>query len=269
MDRELRRRVAAVVPVHLYGQPADMDAILDIAERYGLIVIEDACQAHGAEYFSEKIVVGKRQAPWGWQRPSASIPGKTSGACGEGGAVTTNDPAIARKIRMLRDHGQAQKYYHDLEGYNGRLDAIQAGILGVKLRRLPVWNEERRKAAECYHDLLGNVESVGIPDEPKWSKAVYHLYVVRVEHRDELLKHLAAAKIGTGIHYPVPLHLQVAYRDLGYTSGDFPVTERAAAEVLSLPMFPGIGEAEQRWVVEEVRAFGAAHRHLAASAAHA
>ena len=167
-------------------------------------------------------------------------PGKNLGACGEGGAVTTNDADVAQKVRMLRDHGQAQKYYHDIEGYNGRLDAIQAGILRVKLRKLTTWNKQRRECAQPYNDLFAGMPRVGSPYEPACSRAVYHLYVVRVAHRAELQRELSDAGIGTGIHYPVPLHLQKAYQYSGYQEGDFPVAERLAKDIVSLPMFPGL-----------------------------
>ena len=181
-------------------------------------------------------------------------PAKNLGACGEAGAVTTNDAELAKTIRMLRDHGQAQKYYHDMEGYNGRLDTIQAGILRVKLARLAAWNEQRRECARRYNELFAGSVEVGTPHEPEWSKAVYHLYVVRVADRAELQRQLNAVGIGTGIHYPVPLHLQKAYEDLGHTPGDFPVAERVSKEILSLPMFPGLTAEQQKRVAEYVMA---------------
>jgi dTDP-4-amino-4,6-dideoxygalactose transaminase len=244
--------VKAVVPVHLYGQMADMDPILEIAEEYNLMVIEDACQAHGAEYFSVKKNRWCRAGSMGKAAAFSFYPGKNLGACGEGGAVTTNDPRIARKIKMLRDHGQAQKYFHDIEGYNGRLDAIQCGMLRVKLRRLEDWNEARRAAAARYAALFSGIDGVVVPYEPSWSKAVYHLYVVRVGCRENLGKDLNAAGIGTGLHYPVPLHLQNAYAHLGYKKGDFPATERVAAEILSLPMFPQLTAQQQQAVVAAI-----------------
>ena len=183
-------------------------------------------------------------------------PGKNLGACGEAGAVTTKDPIIAGKIRMLRDHGQKQKYHHEIEGYNGRLDAIQAGLLSVKLARLPGWNEQRRQAAECYRQVLGSAaEMVVLPYEPTWSKAVYHLFVVRVKNREGLQKWLGDTQIGTGIHYPVPLHLQKAYEGLGYKTGSFPVAEKAAIEIVSLPMFAEITREQQRTVIDLIRNF--------------
>lgn len=252
-ERKTGSRVAAIVPVHLYGQPADMDAILEIAEQYGLFVIEDACQAHGAEYFSERDNLWKKAGAMGRAGAFSFYPGKNLGACGEAGAVTTNDEALARKVQMLRDHGQIKKYYHDIEGYNGRLDAIQAGILRVKLRHLPAWNEQRRQAACRYREMFSAADgAVTLPFEPSWAKAVYHLYVVRVRERDRLQKDLAEVKIGTGIHYPIPLHLQKAYSNLGYPAGSFPIAEKAAAEIVSLPMFPGLSAEQQGRVVERV-----------------
>jgi dTDP-4-amino-4,6-dideoxygalactose transaminase len=254
VNRKLGKRVAAIVPVHLYGQAADMDPILDVAERYNLLVIEDACQAHGAEYFSAKDGCWKKAGSMGRAAAFSFYPGKNLGACGEAGAVTTNDATLAKKIRMLRDHGQAQKYYHDIEGYNGRLDAIQAGILEVKLRHLTAWNERRRKLARHYLDLLDSVEGVVLPVEPSWSKSVYHLFVIRVDDRGKLQQELNEAMIGAAIHYPVPLHLQKAYARLGYRSGDFPVAERCASEIISLPMFPDLRSEEQKRVAKVVKA---------------
>jgi dTDP-4-amino-4,6-dideoxygalactose transaminase len=270
IDRELGLRVAAVVPVHLYGQPADMDRIIELAERYNLLVIEDACQAHGAEYLSQKDGRWKKAGSMGRAAAFSFYPGKNLGACGEAGAVTTNDAELAQKIRVLRDHGQAQKYYHDVEGYNGRLDAVQAGILKVKLEHLAAWNEHRRQVAREYGKLfVQTAADAGQPYEPSWVKAVYHLYVIRVANRLELQRHLADANIGTAIHYPVPLHLQKAYDGLGYTAGDFPVSERVAKEILSLPMYPGLERSQIREVVEQVEAFlalNAAARPSVASA---
>src|SRR3984957_5758580 len=206
------RPVTAVVPVHLYGQMVDMDAILELAERFHLIVIEDACQAHGAEYFSKKHNRWFKAGSMGQAAGFSFYPGKNLGACGEGGTITTNDPKIAKACKMLRDHGQAKKYYHDIEGYNGRLDSIQTGILSVKLKHLAGWNEKRRERAAEYKGLFVKSGSeVRIPFEPSWSKAVYHLYVVRAADREAYMAHLSGAGIGTGIHYPIPLHLQKAY----------------------------------------------------------
>jgi dTDP-4-amino-4,6-dideoxygalactose transaminase len=245
------RPVTSIVPVHLYGQMVDMDAILELAERYHLIVIEDACQAHGAEYFSRKHNRWFKAGSMGHAAGFSFYPGKNLGACGEGGAITTNDAKIAQACKMLRDHGQAKKYYHDIEGYNGRLDSIQTGILSVKLRHLANWNEQRREHAAGYKSLFDNTGAgVQVPFEPSWSRAVYHLYVVRVADREGLMAHLKDAGIWTGIHYPIPLHMQKAYASLGYKNGDFPVTERVAREIVSLPMFPQL-KAEQRAAVAD------------------
>jgi dTDP-4-amino-4,6-dideoxygalactose transaminase len=250
------RPVTAVVPVHLYGQTADMDAILDLAARFGLIVIEDACQAHGAEYFSRKRNRWMQAGSMGRAAAFSFYPGKNLGACGEAGAVTTSDAALAKKISMLRDHGQAQKYYHDVEGYNGRLDAIQAGLLHAKLAHLAKWNAQRRERAAEYNRLFAAGDDLVVPPfEPSWSRAVYHLYVIRTGDREGMMNHLKKAGIGTGIHYPIPLHLQKAYASLQYQRGDFPVAEKAAAEIVSLPMFPQLTAEQQARVVEEILSF--------------
>jgi len=257
ISKRSAREVTAVV--HLYGQMADMDPIIALAEQYGLIVVEDACQAHGAEYLSRELNRG-----YGWRKAGSMgraaafsfYPGKNLGACGEAGAVTTNDSEIAAKIRMLRDHGQAKKYYHDVEGYNGRLDAIQAGILHVKLNHLSKWNDRRgERAAEYNWSLAAIASSIILPYEPSWSRAVYHLYVVRIDDRKGFMAHLKAAGIGTGIHYPIPLHLQKAYGSLGYAAGDFPVSEKIADHIVSLPMFPQMTAEQQHRIIEEIERF--------------
>ncbi len=251
-----QRPIAAIVPVHLYGQMADMDPLLEIAGQYGLTVIEDACQAHGAEYFSQVQHAWRRAGSMGAAAAFSFYPGKNLGACGEAGAVTTNDEAIAETTRMLRDHGQSSKYYHKMEGYNGRLDALQAGILRIKLGHLSEWNRRRREIAERYNQLLAPIASkVGLPREPVCSKGVYHLYVIQHPQREEIRTNLAAAGIASGLHYPVPLHLQEAYNCLGYRRGDFPVSEKAAAEVLSLPMYPQLTADDQARVAERVIQF--------------
>lgn len=256
IEKTSGRPVSAVVPVHLYGQTADMDPILELAERYNLIVIEDACQAHGAQYYSKRQNAWKKAGSMGRAAAFSFYPGKNLGACGEAGAITTNDEGLAQQMKMIRDHGQAKKYYHDMEGYNGRLDAMQAGFLSVKLRYLAKWNESRRALAHRYHKLFADAEdSVIVPWEAPWTRGVYHLYVVRVPDREALQAHLAEAGIGTGIHYPVPLHVQKAYAHLGYKKGDFPVTERVAAEIVSLPMFPQLRHEEQMDVVKKVLEF--------------
>ena len=256
IHRRLQKPVTAVIPVHLYGQTADMDAILKIAGCYRMIVIEDACQAHGAEYFSREENRWRKAGSMGHAAAFSFYPGKNLGACGEAGAATTNDEAVARKMRMLRDHGQSRKYYHDIEGYNGRLDSLQAGILAVKLKYLADWNEQRRESARAYDELLAPMSSIlTLPHQPSWSKSVFHLYVVRTQNRDELQKHLEDAGVGTGIHYPVPVHLQAAYSSLGWKQGDFPVAEEAAEQILSLPMFAGLQYQQQKRVAEAVAEF--------------
>jgi dTDP-4-amino-4,6-dideoxygalactose transaminase len=235
--------IKAIVPVHLYGQVADMDGIQAIADRYGLLIVEDACQAHGADYQSNGA--WKRAGTFGKAAAFSFYPGKNLGACGEAGAITTNDEQVARTVQMLRDHGQRRKYYHGLEGYNGRLDAIQAAFLRVKLRHLGTWNAQRRAAAMRYNSLLASSPVVQVPYEPESSTAVYHLYVVRTQNRDALGEYLKNQGIATGLHYPVPLHLQECYEGWGYAHGSLPVTERIASEILSLPMFPGLTAEQQ------------------------
>jgi dTDP-4-amino-4,6-dideoxygalactose transaminase len=255
IHRKLQAPVTAVVPVHIYGQTADMDPILDLASKYNLIVIEDACQAHGAEYFSKKANAWRKAGSMGHAAAFSFYPGKNLGACGEAGAVTTNNEAAARTMRMLRDHGQAQKYYHQVEGFNGRLDALQAGFLTTKLRHLAGWNRQRQQAAKRYDQAFTALDGVVAPFCPDSVRAVHHLYVIRVHNRDAVQKHLAKSGIGTGIHYPVPLHLQEAYRHLQYPAGSFPVCERVASEILSLPMYPQLRADQIRSVVGEVATF--------------
>jgi dTDP-4-amino-4,6-dideoxygalactose transaminase len=254
ISKRTGRPVTAIVPVHLYGHPADMDPIMELAERYKLIVIEDACQAHGSEYFSQRNNRWMTAGSIGKAAAFSFYPGKNLGACGEAGAITTNDEVIARKCKTIRDHGQAKKYYHDMEGYNGRLDAIQAAFLRIKLKHLHKWNEQRRERARVYGTLLAELGEMAIlPVVVPWAKAIYHLYVIRVEDRNALMAKLAADHIGTGIHYPIPLHLQKAYAGLGHQEGDFPVSERLAKEIVSLPMFPNLTDTQQSFVCERVR----------------
>jgi dTDP-4-amino-4,6-dideoxygalactose transaminase len=274
-----RNKPRAVLPVHLYGQSADMDSILEIADRFGLIVIEDACQAHGAFYYSEKSKKWRKAGSMGLAGAFSFYPGKNLGACGEGGAVTTNDEKIVQKIRMLRDHGQAKKYYHEFEGFNGRLDAIQTGILRVKLKHLSEWNEKRRQNASLYtqhlntaapqhsstaalgtqHSILdtqhSSLNTIITPYEPAWSKAVYHLYIIRTKRRDDLQRYLLENGINTGLHYPIPLHLQTAYSKNGFKEGDFPITEKVAKEILSLPMFPQLTAEQIEYVTSKINQF--------------
>lgn len=247
LKRSITKRSKAIVPVHLYGHPADMDAIHDLASGYGIRVIEDAAQAHGAIY------KGRKAGSLGAVAAFSFYPAKNLGACGESGAITTDDPALAQKVRMLRDHGQSEKYLHEIEGYNGRLDAIQAAILRIKLRRLPQWNEARRHLASVYDESLSDIPELILPKEAAFARAVYHLYVVRTRRRAELREKLKERGIGTGLHYPHPLHLQKAFSALGYSSGSFPVSELLAGEVLSLPLYPELDPDSVRYVSAQIR----------------
>jgi dTDP-4-amino-4,6-dideoxygalactose transaminase len=249
IQRAVGPKTKAIIPVHIYGQPADMDPILEIAAVKKLVVIEDACQAHGALY------KGKKAGSMGVAGCFSFYPGKNLGACGEGGAVITHSEEIANKIRMIRDHGQAKKYYHDMEGYNGRLDAIQAGVLRIKLKRLESWNESRRQNAKHYNELLSPIKGVSVPVEADGCRHVYHLYVILADDRDGLQKYLKDKGIGTGLHYPVPLHLQRAYAKKGYKEGAFPVTENVAKRLLSLPMFPELTREQIEYVADCIRQF--------------
>jgi dTDP-4-amino-4,6-dideoxygalactose transaminase len=226
----------------------DMDPIFEIAKKHDLLVIEDACQAHGAVYKG-----GKKAGALAASGCYSFYPGKNLGACGEGGAVVTADAGIDRTVRMLRDHGQSKKYIHEIEGYNGRLDAIQAAILRIKLKHLGEWNAARRKNAKLYDKLFEGVKGVTVVPEPAWSTSVYHLYVIKVADRDGVQKKLADKGVSTALHYPIPLHLQNAYKGLGYKKGDFPVSEKQADEILSLPMFPELTEEQIRYVADSVK----------------
>jgi dTDP-4-amino-4,6-dideoxygalactose transaminase len=228
----LTPRTKAIIPVHLFGQPADMDPILEFAREHGLFVIEDAAQAHGARYKGHRVGTLADAAAFSF------YPGKNLGAFGEAGAVVTRNPELANKIRILRDHGQVKKYQHALIGWNARMDGIQAAVLSVKLRHLNAGNGLRRAHAAHYDFALSGLKEIGLPFASPTNRHVYHIYAVRVANREEVIRRLTDLGIGTGIHYPVPIHLQEAYRSLGYTAGAFPVAERCAEEFLSLPMFP-------------------------------
>jgi dTDP-4-amino-4,6-dideoxygalactose transaminase len=231
-----KRRVAAILPVHLYGLPVDIDSLMDIAGEYQVPVVEDACQAHGARYRTKGE--WKRAGTVGLAAGFSFYPGKNLGAMGDGGALATNNVELATKVRYLRDHGSAEKYIHiSPDGWNSRLDAIQAAILSIKLRKLDEWNSRRRHAAAFYQEALAGLP-LDLPVEPDYSEHVYHLYVVRAADRDYLQKELNVCGIGVGLHYPIPLHLQKAYQALGYPIGSFPNAERSASSVLSLPMHP-------------------------------
>jgi len=244
IEAAITPRTKGIVPVHLYGQTADMAPILAIAEKHGLWVVEDACQAHLAEY------KGRKAGSIGIAAAFSFYPGKNMGACGEGGAVTTMDVDLAGKVRMLRDHGQARKYYHEMEGYNGRGDALHAAALRVKLKYLPEWNKARGKNAQRYFELLTNVEDVILPKVADGCLPVYHLFVIQIDNRDSVAEALKQKGINTGLHYPIPLHLQKAYADLKIPEGSFPVTEAYSKKLLSLPMFPELSEEQIYYVCD-------------------
>jgi len=248
IEAAITARTRAIIPVHLYGQPADMDPILEIAHRHNLIVLEDACQGHGALYKE------KRTGSIGQAAAFSFYPGKNLGAYGDGGMVVTNDEAIYRKLNLLRNYGQSRKYYHEIQGFNRRLDTLQAAVLRVKLRYLDKWNDARRTHAQRYSDLLQD-SGVSTPEVPAYATPVWHLYVVRSEKRDALRSYLAEQGISAIMHYPTPIHLQPAYAELGYQSGDFPVTERFADQVLSLPMYAELSDEQIAQVVRSVREF--------------
>lgn len=240
-------RTKAIVPVHLYGQPTDMDPILELAEQHALAVVEDACQAHGATY------KGRRAGSLGHAAAFSFYPGKNLGAYGDAGAVVTNDAKVAESLKMLRNYGSAKKYHHETLGFNRRLDTLQAAVLRVKLRYLDAWSDARREHAALYTQLLEG--SVVTPTRAAYASPVYHLYVVRVQERERFQAHLSNQGISTGIHYPVPVHLQPAYEDLGYKRGDFPITERYAQEIVSLPMYPELTPSLITRVADAVKSY--------------
>jgi len=248
---KITRRTKAILPVHLYGQPAEMDAIVDLAEQHGLFVIEDACQAHGARWGGRKV------GSIGHVGAFSFYPGKNLGAAGDGGAVTTNDPALAERVAMLRNGGQRGKYEHIIQGVNSRLDEMQAAVLRVKLAHLDAWNSARRALAHRYEELLAG-SSIELPEERPGAAPeghVWHLYAIRHPRRDALAAYLKARGIGTGVHYPTPLHLQPAFASLGIGPGAYPVAERQAREELSLPLFPELTADDVAYVANAVRAF--------------
>lgn len=248
VEEKITEKTRAIIPVHLYGQPADMDEIISIAKKYNLFVLEDACQAHGALYKD------KRCGSLGDAAAFSFYPAKNLGAYGDGGAVVTNSPEIAEKIKMLRDYGQKEKYHHQIKGYNSRLDTLQAAILRVKLRKLEEWNKKRMEAAHHYNQLLKN-EKIVLPKTTPDRTHVFHLYVIRVKERDKIRKYLEQKGISTGIHYPIPIHLQPSFREIGYKVGDFPVTETYAKEILSLPIYPEIKPEQIVYTCNEIIKF--------------
>jgi dTDP-4-amino-4,6-dideoxygalactose transaminase len=243
LEDRITPRTKGIIPVHLFGQTADMDPILRVARRHGIAVIEDACQAHGAEYR------GRRAGSHGDFGCFSFYPGKNLGACGEAGAVVTNHDEAARHMRVFRDHGQTQKYHHHVIGWNARMDGIQAAILSVKLKHLPVWTEHRRRNAAAYARLLRGVPGVMTPVEADYATHVYHVYAIRAAERDHLLRKMLEYGVQCLVHYPVPVHLQTAYRHLGHAPGAFPIAEQCAAEYLSLPMFAELNHEQIESVV--------------------
>jgi len=247
IEAAISPQTRGIVPVHLYGQPADMDTINAIAKKHDLWVVEDACQAHLAEY------KGRLAGSLGRAAAFSFYPGKNLGACGEAGAVTTNDSELAATVAMLRDHGQSRKYYHDMEGYNGRCDALQAAALSVKLRHLGRWTDARRRHASRYQTLLQGLSGLKLPAIAPTNISAYHLFVVQVDNRDFVMKSLADKGIATGLHYPLPLHLQKAYSHLQLPKGSFPVTEGCAQRLLSLPMYPELTEEQIVYICDSLK----------------
>jgi dTDP-4-amino-4,6-dideoxygalactose transaminase len=250
LEKAITKQTKAIMPVHLYGQTVDMDPIMEIASRYELPVIEDACQSHGARY------KGRRAGSLGHMAAFSFYPGKNLGAYGDGGMIVTNDGEMADKLRVLRNYGQREKYHHVEQGYNRRLDTIQAAVLRVKLPYLDSWNAARRECARMYNEILADTGAV-LPVVAPYAEMVWHLYVIRVKNRDALKTYLSERGIGAGIHYPIPIHLQPAYHSLGYKQGDFPITERFADEILSLPIYPELSPSAIEHVAETIRDFAA------------
>lgn len=248
VERAITPRTKAILPVHLYGQPFDVDAIREICRKHKLPLVEDAAQAHGAKY------KGKTIGTFGEMACFSFYPGKNLGACGEGGALVTNNATYAARAKSLREHGATVRYYHDEVGYNYRMEGIQGATLGVKLKHLQKWTSERQRVAKRYAELLAETP-LQLPRAADWAESVWHVYVVRHPRRDDLKKHLEANGIGCALHYPVPLHLQKCYAALGHKNGDFPVAEKAARECLSLPIYPELTEAQIKRVVEVIKDF--------------
>jgi len=258
IEKAITKNTKAIVAVHLYGQPADMDRIKEIADKYNLILVEDCAQSHLAEYKNQKTGGLAKAASFSF------YPGKNLGAYGEGGAVTTNDDELALKFRMMREHGSSKKYYHELYGHNYRLEGIQGAVLNVKLKHLEKWTNERRRAAKKYYECLKGIEQIIVPKEMEYSRHVYHLFVIQVKSmgkkdgtskRDDLQKYLEENGISTGLHYPVPLHVQPCFSHLGYKKGDFLVAESLAENCLSLPMYPELKDEQIEYIADKIKEF--------------
>jgi dTDP-4-amino-4,6-dideoxygalactose transaminase len=248
LERAIAANTKAIMPVHLYGHPFDIDPILEISRRHKIPLVEDAAQAHGATY------KGKMVGTFGEMSGFSFYPGKNLGACGEGGALVTNQAALAKRARALREHGSTIRYFHDEVGYNYRMEGIQGAVLGVKLKHLAQWTERRRAIAKSYNELLSGTP-LQLPHEAAYAQSAWHLYVVRHPRRDELKKHLEASGVGCALHYPLPLHMQRCYASLGYKPGDFPVAEKAARECLSLPMYAELTDRQIQRVAEVIKKF--------------
>ncbi len=248
IEKAITPRTKAIMPVHLYGQPFDIDPILAICRKHKLPLVEDAAQAHGAKY------KGKTIGTFGEMSCFSFYPGKNLGACGEGGALVTNNAAYAKRARSLREHGSTVRYYHDEVGYNYRMEGIQGAVLGIKLKHLEKWTRERQRVARRYTELLANTP-LQLPFQADFAESVWHLYVVRHPERDALKAHLDASGVGCALHYPLPLHLQKCYASLGHKQGDFPVAEKAADQCLSLPIYPELTDAQIQRVVEVIKGF--------------
>jgi dTDP-4-amino-4,6-dideoxygalactose transaminase len=249
VEAAITPKTKAIVAVHLYGQPADMDALQAVADKHGIPLVEDAAQAHLAEY------KGKRIGGIGKITSFSFYPGKNLGAYGEGGAVTTHDANLAEKVKLYREHGSSQKYYHQTYGHNYRMEAIQGAVLGVKMKYIQQWTDQRRAVAQQYKNLLNEVPHITLPLEASYAKHVYHLFVIQAEERDKLSQHLNENGVSTGLHYPLPLHMQECFRHLGYQEGQFPESEKIASKGLSLPMFPEMTTEQIEYVVSQVKSF--------------
>lgn len=247
LAQAITTRTKVIIPVHLYGQPADMDAIVEIAREHGISVVEDACQAHGAEY------KGRRAGSLGDAACFSFYPGKNLGAYGEAGGIVTKDERLADAVRMLRDHGQSRKYYHQVVGMNCRMDGIQGAVLSAKLKYLDSWNSVRRSHASCYQKLLADVPAVAVPKEMSYARHVYHVFAVRSPDREGLKQALSQSGIECSVHYPVPIHLQQAYAARGEGVGTFPVAEQVSGELLSLPMFPELTVEQIAFICDEIK----------------